>query len=107
MATLTFTTMSGTQYQVSYTEMQDMVVRWEDPNGNPMVKGSAVKVWEHCTIDGLTTENRGLNWKCERFVFDKGLVIMGTDRYWPRNLGRTTSPIMRVEKDGVEVWSRK
>ena len=46
-------TQSGTEYTISHTTTQDMVVTWEDRNGDPRVKGGRSKVIEHVQVLNL------------------------------------------------------
>lgn len=87
----TVTTESGLVYEISRTVHQDVVVKWEDPEGDPMVKGDAIKVWEHCQITCLNGNGK--------LVVGQPMHIDGLDRYtWRKvEIGRTTSPITKVE----------
>jgi hypothetical protein len=106
MQTIFFTTQSGTVYEVCYTQTQEIVVRWDDPNytGHPGLKGGKTKVWEHCTILGLSADPEIGMWHAAPSVLRQGLRIEGQNRYLCGPRGeiswQTTKIVSAVRADG-------
>ncbi len=90
--TTIITTRSGTEYTITRTLTQDVVVRWDDAkyDGHPGMQGGRVKVVEHCLFQGLPKVGEGLSFE-------------GQDRYSGRPFRWQTSTIMSIVRNGTSL----